>query len=335
MMRRLGYLVLGVLPWAVIAGLLAAAIYLEPAAVEEAVQPAALSRSDHFYGAAHVAPDSFWLAGNVGKIVHSQDAGRTWLLQDTPVEGSIQAIAAWSEQELIAVGDGGAILRTGDGGTTWERIEVELSDIADKLIRVRVMDDGSAWAVGEYGAVLVSRDRGMSWDNVAESGDVTWHDIAVAGESLCVVGEFGRIMISSDGGTNWNQIAAPAKDTLNAVSFRDADNGVAVGLQGTVLITVDGGVNWQRVASATGEHLYAVVWNGSQWLATGDNGVVLQAGAGADPWQASQISERDYSWHTDIVALNEGWFLIGGNSGIYGVGDWHPMYGNQQQEMGQ
>ncbi|MES1943914.1 hypothetical protein PC39_07364 [Salinisphaera sp. PC39] len=331
-MKRLGRFLVGSLPWLVIAGLLVAAFYLEPAAVEEAVQPAAVSHNDRFYGVAHANPGEIWLAGNMGKIVHSEDGGETWREQTTPVVTTLQSIARWDHETLVAVGDGGVVLRTEDGGATWTRVEAPVSEIADKLIRVRVMDDGSAWVTGEFGAVLVSRDRGRTWtDATTEEQDVTWHDVAGTGEFLCVVGEFGRIKVSRDGGETWAEVESPVASTLNAVAFRDADHGVAVGLQGSVLVTVDGGATWESLAPIAEEHLYGVIWHDGRWLVAGDKGIVARADAAARDWETSRISARDYGWHTGIAAVGDRWFLTGISNGFYGDGEWRRVDGKNRE----
>lgn len=332
-MKRLGRFFVGSLPWLVIAALFVTAFYLEPAAVEDAVQPPTVSAKDRFYGVAHANPEALWLAGNMGKIVYSSDGGSTWVPQPTPVSSTIQSIAAWDHDVVVAVGDGGVVLRTTDGGAHWTRVEAPVSEIADKLIRVRIMADDSAWITGEYGTVLVSRDRGRSWtDATPAEDDVTWHDIAGDGKSLCVVGEFGRIMISRDAGAEWTAVESPVASTLNSVAFRDSGHGVAVGLQGTVLVTSDGGASWEELPPVAEEHLYGVAWADGHWMAVGDKGLVARSGTAAREWEVRRVSERDYGWHTGIAAVGGRWFLTGISSGFYDAGDWRPVDGKQQEK---
>lgn len=334
-MKQLGRIVLGALPWGVIAALLVAAFYLEPAAVEDAVQPAPVSDKDRFYGVAHANPDAFWLAGNLGKIAFSDDGGRSWVEQDTPVADSLQSIAAWDHETLVAVGDGGVVLRTDDAGATWELVEVPVSEIADKLIRVRILADGSAWVVGEFGTVLVSHDRGRTWrDAVEKDEDVTWHDVAGDGERVLVVGEFGRMMASGDGGQTWSTVDSPVESTINAVAFRDATHGVAVGLQGRVLVTADGGETWETLPPISDEHLFEVVYSEGRWLAVGDNGLVARARMEARDWRVGRVSDRDYGWHTGIAVAGDAWFLAGKSNGLYDGEHWRPIAdGRQRQEI--
>jgi len=268
--------VLGLIPWAVIALLLIAAFTVRPGAVGKAVQPPPISRQDDFYGIAHPAPQVLWLAGNLGKIVRSDDGGRSWTVQETPTRRNLQAIAAWNANDAVAVGDGATVLVTDDGGRSWKQVAAPHSKVADKFIRVRIMPDGSAWIVGVMGAVLESTDHGRTWTRKAPVEDVARNDIAGVGDSRWVVGEFGSILVSRDGGATWSKDTAPVQNTLNGVRFRDAEHGVAVGLQGTILVTDDGGRSWKQVTGVTGEHLFAVAWDGHRWMAAGADGLIVE-----------------------------------------------------------
>ena len=67
---------------------------------------------------------------------------------------------------------------------------------------------------------------------------------AVPGGTLAAVGERGHILASPDGGARWHQQPAPARSTLTAVRFVDAQHGWAVGHDEIILRTVDGGASW-------------------------------------------------------------------------------------------
>ncbi|HMJ08990.1 MAG TPA: YCF48-related protein, partial [Pyrinomonadaceae bacterium] len=66
----------------------------------------------------------------------------------------------------FAVGGGGTILRTEDGGRNWERIPTSFTDT---LMRVDFADDKNGWIVGHNGIILRSDDRGRTWGR-QESG---------------------------------------------------------------------------------------------------------------------------------------------------------------------
>ncbi len=75
------------------------------------------------FHAVATADDSVWLAGQPGSVIwHSADEGQTWTAQETGNPLPLQAIAFSSPTHGCAVGALGRILRTSDGGKTWETV---------------------------------------------------------------------------------------------------------------------------------------------------------------------------------------------------------------------
>ncbi len=185
------------------------------------------------------------------------------------------------------------------------------SAISNKLMRVHASQDGSAWAVGSGGALLRSRDYGKSWQSAAQGEDTAWNGIAFDGQRGCVVGEFGRIRISGDAGETWASVASPVKHSLMSVRFRDASHAVAVGLAGTVLVSNNGGASWAQAARTTEEDLLDVAWDGRQWIAVGDKGVVLVAAEDAGPWRMTRFAAQDRGWYTRVLAQGGKYFVAG------------------------
>jgi photosystem II stability/assembly factor-like uncharacterized protein len=67
------------------------------------------------HGLAFVGASEAVAVGRDGEIVHSPNAGLTWTVVDAPITVSLSGVAA-TAAELVAVGDGGTILRNTQGG---------------------------------------------------------------------------------------------------------------------------------------------------------------------------------------------------------------------------
>jgi photosystem II stability/assembly factor-like uncharacterized protein len=315
-MQRLIKTSTSALPLLLIGGLLYAALFVKAETASVALAPQAIARGDFLYGMSVPAPGLVWAAGSDGKLLRSEDHGKSWSLQASPVTVNLQDIAAWDRNAAVAVGNDRTVVVTGDGGKSWRHVEVPRSAVANKLLRVRIAGDGSAWATGEMGALLVSRDRGATWARAAEEQDLAWNDVAVQGRRIWLVGEFGRIQVSDDGGNNWREIASPVKSSLMAIRFRDDAHGVAVGVDGVVLRTSDGGAHWSEVPQVTHEHLFDVIWDGERWAAVGDKGVLLEGDVEADSWRASRVTPNDRSWHTKILRDGGSYLVAGSNFSV-------------------
>ena len=301
------------LPLLIIGCLLYAAFFIkwEPEISQLQVPP--IERRDVFYGVAAPGAGVVWAVGSYGKIVRSDDGGEHWKIQPTPAAVHLQAISAWDAERAVVVGNGGDVLVTSDGGNSWRSVDAPHSEIANKLLQVRTLPNGTAWAVGEVGAVLRTQDYGEHWRRVLEEKDQAWNDIFMLGADGWMVGEFGAMLRTRDGGESWSPMSGPLNSSLMSVRFRDPQNGVAVGLSGAVLITRDGGDNWLEVPRVTREHLNSVLWDGRRWIAVGDKGVRLIGSEDGAHWKGGRISDKDLSWRTQIIAVGDRYYLAGSN----------------------
>ncbi|WP_281783269.1 WD40/YVTN/BNR-like repeat-containing protein [Sinimarinibacterium flocculans] len=154
-----------------------------------------------------------------------------------------------------AVGAGGEILASTDGGATWTREE---TPTRLSMLGVSVRGD-RAIAVGQMGAVLVRGGDGR-WTEVQSGTEERLFGVDVNGDGVALaVGAFGALLRSTDGGRTWAS-SAPAwpgtfKDTagrlgdffepsMYAVQLADDGRAWVVGELGLALRSEDGGVSW-------------------------------------------------------------------------------------------
>lgn len=305
-----------IIPFAIVGGLLYAALFVKAEAMVASVKPPAIERRDRFLGVAMPDDKVIWAVGSNGKIIRSNNGGEKWEAQVSPTSENLQGLAAWNDEQAVAVGGGGVVIRTVDAGKTWTEVAVPKSDVANKLLNVRAAEGGTAWAVGEMGAVLKSADGGQHWERALPEKDQAWNDIAFVGDHGVLVGEFGQVMKTEDGGKNWKAVSSGVKSSLMSVYLRDRLNGVAVGLSGVILVTHDGGGQWKEMERQTREHLNGVTWDGTQWQVVGDKGVIVSGDGAGLKWKAGRVSEGNLGWNTQILAdkgeaAGKGYILAG------------------------
>ena len=147
------------------------------------------------------------------------------------------------------VGDGGSILRTTNGGTTWTS---ESSGTTDNLYGVSFIDANNGTIVGESGIILRTTNGGTNW-TLQSSGTtnqlngVSFTDAntgTVIGGIAFLDNYVGTILRTTNGGTNWTLQSSGTTSVLYGVFFIDANNGWTVGTNGTILRTTNGGVTF-------------------------------------------------------------------------------------------
>ncbi|MDI6777051.1 MAG: YCF48-related protein [Syntrophales bacterium] len=354
LIKRLTRIVFSAMPVVIIAGLLYVALFVKPQTREAILKPYPIVKRDRIYGVALPTPTTIWAVGSHGKILRSEDTGKSWILQASPMKEHLQDIAAWDDKRACIVGNRGLVMVTRDGGASWTQVKtpldeaVEMSKVADesgaggetahgwsitekelearkgvagaaeaarkaaqKLMRVEVFPDGSAWAVGEMGIVLYSKDFGSMWERRMKEEDVSWNDCAFIDKKGWLVGELGRIMRTDDNGQTWTAVKSPVETSLLGVAFRDQEHGVAVGLDGIILVTENSGKRWVQAPKVSREHLFAVIWDGLQWVAVGDKGVMFKGDPSGLNWSGGRITDLDTSWYTKVQKVGDRYYLAG------------------------
>lgn len=175
-----------------------------------------------------------WAAG-VGVITNTTDAGETWAVQYTGSENTLWSIVNLDSQRAFAVGEGGTILVTTDGGNTWNRKPTVLTST---LYRVRFFGD-SGWIVGWGGVLLHTRDAGASWQRVLVGTTQPLTDIYMSGKTGWLIGTEGTILHSGNGGVSWESHKSPTSNDLLRLFFLNVNRGWAVGARTTVLSYTD------------------------------------------------------------------------------------------------
>lgn len=303
------------LPIVIIGGLLYAGFFVKGTANITKVEPKAIERRDNFYSIVAPTDQVAWAVGTGGKIVRSDDAGKTWVRQNVATIENLQGIAAWDAQTAVAVGNHGLAFHTVDGGKEWKPSVVPKSDNPNKLLRVSVFGN-TAWAVGEFGGFFRSDDKGATFTRVLPEKDSAFNAVTFIGQTGYVVGEFGTMFKTTDGGTTWNPLTLENKVSLMAIKFRSENDGVAVGLAGTLIVTSDGGATWTAIPNLTREHLFDVQWDDNRWVVVGDKGVLITSDAEAKNWTVGKIFEGDIAWRTQYVKSGAKAYVVGANLGI-------------------
>lgn len=174
-----------------------------------------------------------------GYLLHSGDGGSSWAPLLT-VSRFLHDVGFRGASLGLAVGDGGLILRTTDGGQSWSEVE---SNTTGDLRTVALGDGGLAFAAG-FGVALRSIDGGATW-KLVDAGDVQFLGSAASGANRAwLVGEGGIVRATTDGGSSWESQSSGTTQDLRGAFFISASRGWIAGAGGTLLYTEDGGATW-------------------------------------------------------------------------------------------
>lgn len=171
-----------------------------------------------------------------------------------PQGNALLEIDAVDTNTAWAVGNYGAIMKTTNGGATWQR---QVSGTNSVLHSIDALDANTAWVCGEDNTVLRTVDGGLTWTPLYPDVPGDFNGVSAVNDQVAwVVGVNSLIAViekTTDGGQNWTD-QSPWERGVADVSAVDTNVAWAVTGGGTSYSTTDGGDNWNSVDSPVGNH---------------------------------------------------------------------------------
>jgi hypothetical protein len=179
------------------------------------------------------------------------------ILQTNLPAGHYTDLTFISETTGFAVSNFGVVLKTTDGGYSWEQL---LSQVNFFLSEIQFTDNQTGYIIGgdNTGGFLVKTiNAGQTWqvinlntpDKKRPTGMFFLNNTTgfISGEKL-----FRK---TTDGGQTWSDISGAVTENIYDVSFKNADEGYATSDNGKYLKSTDGGNTWHSIQSGTSDHL--------------------------------------------------------------------------------
>lgn len=173
-----------------------------------------------------------------------------WTVQASPVKNNLNAVAFRGAKLGYAVGEGGVILFTNDGGKKWEQLK---SPVQEDLTSVTIIDSAGVMITtnrsAAEAAVYESKDRGQNWYRVLSDTRIF---VATRSQDKSFYSTSSHVYKSTDNGRNWEKGASlNLTSTYTKIEFSDSLTGLIAGnISGVLkystemLRTADAGNNW-------------------------------------------------------------------------------------------
>ncbi len=212
-----------------------------------------------------------WTVGYGGRILHSSDAGNSWVDQNSGITEWIQAVKFVSTKIGWAAGEY-TILKTTDGGNTWFTQYVNQSQ--SNYYAITTQDSNRLWIYAYIGATL----RTMN-------GGITWYDCSSSLDSMCAIYFINpdtgwvrknvTLYRTFNGGTTWEEIGERIIPNTKT-QFVDVNNGWFFDSY-SVSRTTNGGYDWwPEVRVRVVRSIYSLHFIDSShgWCGTMDGGLI-------------------------------------------------------------
>ena len=187
--------------------------------------------------------------GERGHILVSQDTGDSWAQAEVPTRVLLTGVWMHDRQLGWAVGHDAVVVRTRDGGMTWELVH-NAPENEKPLLDVWFADARRGLAIGAYGGLLGTDDGGDTWQPRPVHGQDEFHlnQIVAAGDgTLYLAAEAGHIYRSDDGGRGWKPLPSPYQGSFFGLLPLSDGPLLAFGLRGHLFRSMDRGNTWEKI----------------------------------------------------------------------------------------
>ena len=255
--------------------------------------------------------------GERGHVLISADAGQSWRQAEVETRALLTGVHMHDARLGWAVGHDEVVVRTRDGGLTWERVH-NAPENEKPLLDVWFADARAGLAVGAYGGLLATSDGGDTWAPRTVHGGDDFHlnQIAAAADgTLFLAGEAGHLYRSDDKGATWQPLPSPYDGSFFGLLPMPGGALLAFGLRGHLYRSPDGGRTWTPIATGTEETLTCALDLGSGRFVVGGMAGTLLWGAEA----GAAVRKQDLPDRKAIVALAQadpGTLLLFGEGGV-------------------
>ena len=255
--------------------------------------------------------------GERGHVLVSRDQGQSWRQAEVPTRALLTGVFMQDARIGWAVGHDEVVVRTRDGGVTWERVH-SAPEHEKPLLDVWFADARAGLAVCAYGGLLATTDGGDTWTPRAVYGEDDFHlnQIAAAPDgTLFLAAEAGHLYRSDDRGTTWRPLPSPYDGSFFGLLPRPDGSVLAFGLRGHLYRSTNGGRSWTAIETGTVATLTSALdLGGGRFVVCGMAGTLLWSDAAGGAVRKQELPDRKA-----IVALAPGapgTLLLVGEGGV-------------------
>lgn len=176
-------------------------------------------------------------------ISRTIDGGKNWVrIAPTGISTTaLNTVDFVDENNGMACGTNGVIIRTTDGGNTWTQTT---AGIGSGFNSMAYSSATKAVAIGNQGGIRYTTNGGTSWTTAASGTSVSLWSISFGDANVGYIGgSSGVLLKTTNGGTSWTTVSTNLSGSFYRMFFTTPTIGY-MGASNNIHKTTDGGLNW-------------------------------------------------------------------------------------------
>ncbi len=204
-----------------------------------------------FSAVAGLSSGKSWAVGQSGAIVNRTISG--WQVQNSQTTADLITIDGYDDNSLWVAGKAGVVLRTTNGGGSWDSQSALYSNPADDIYGISTSTDSTAWIAGTQGVHFF--DGSLCQTRTPPVSGSFYSVLTLNNHEVWVGGSTGKVYHTINGGTIWTTQNTGGAGTINTLASLDGKTIWAGGANGGLWRSTDSGQTWLTMTTGTAQQI--------------------------------------------------------------------------------
>jgi len=254
---------------------------------------------DEFKGIAY--GNGMYIAVGVDGIIRTSTDAVKWERVNSGIKDDIEDVI-WANNKFTAVSKNGNVLDSSNG-VKWLIHNMDKESYPKKIYYYN-----GKYIVLSGGYCYYTSTNGVKWETIKTTAilnSVTWNGKSYFATDFDY--KSGRVLVSSDG-DKWEEVFSVNKEIKEIMFANNMYVAVGEDKYRGFIITSSDGVTWNMTYERDERmEINGIIWDGSRFVAFGDDGLVLQSNNG-DNWDDKSLKDGEYP--EKMIFINGKYILI-------------------------
>mgnify|MGYP002622636239 CR=1 FL=1 len=246
-----------------------------------------------------------WACGD-DIVIKTTNGGATWIQLN--VTGYHEVIQFVNENDGWICGKNGIILRSTDGGVTWN---TQNSNVTHHLTDLRFYDESIGFVTGFGKTLLKTTNGGDNWFHAIPPGpEPIMHSLFILDENTVYASaDLSFIYKSTNAGLTWDSLTLGMPNPFFSIFFINENTGWLVGCCGMYFKTTDAGISWTPETYLTPGftiHSSSFINGTTGWVAA-EAGYILRTTDAGENWDSLYSGTFNDLYSIQFVNDSTGW----------------------------
>ncbi|MEI8133472.1 MAG: YCF48-related protein [bacterium] len=186
----------------------------------------------------------------VGLIIFNSGTAQinTWRVQNPSFQPfTLHGVQMLSLNHVFSCGEQATVIRTNDGGTTWD-VKNRIAGLYITFYCMNFLDDNFGLIGADSGLIFRTVDGGDNWEAINTNIQTHYTGIVIVDKRTALAVSFqGNIIRSTDGGSSWLPVSFEIPEQFTNIRKLNLGFITIAGKHGALYKSTDQGRNWQKI----------------------------------------------------------------------------------------